>query len=136
MFYKEDYISLKTAKLLKIKGFNEPCEKKINIDTGFISDCDYDHICYINSVLSESECSCPTLYEVEKWLRKNYNCIITTNVEFYTNGTNYLFQVLFYDENGYDCISDKSSGLYGDNGEYKSYEECLDAAIIEAIKHI
>lgn len=135
MFYKEDYVSLKTAKLLKKKGFNEPCETKINIKTDRIG-YNYNKVYSFNSELDNDYISCPTLYEVERWLRKNYNCIITTNVEFYTNGTNYLFQVLFYDENGYDCISDKSSGLHGDNGEYKSYEECLDAAIREALKRI
>lgn len=136
MFYKEDYVSLKTAKLLKRKGFNEPCEKKINIDTEIISDCDYDHICYSNLILPEKECSCPTLYEVEKWLRERHNCIIVTNADFYINGINYLFQVLFYDEKFVDCISDISSGLCGDNGEYKTYEECLDAAIREALRKI
>lgn len=135
MFHKEDYVSLKTAKLLKKKGFNEPCETKINIKTDSLG-YNYNKVYSFNSELNNDYISCPTLYEAEKWLRKNYNCIITTNVEFYTNGTNYLFQVLFYDENAYDCISDKSLGLHGDNGEYKSYEECLDAAIREALKHI
>lgn len=135
MFHKEDYVSLKTAKLLKKKGFNESCETKINIKTDRISyNC--NKVYSFNSELDNDYISCPTLYEAEKWLRKNYNCIITTNVEFYTNGTNYLFQVIFYDENAYDYISDKSSGLHGDNGEYKSYEECLDTAIREALKHI
>lgn len=136
MFYKEDYVSLKTAKLLKKKGFNEPCEKKINIKTKIIEYCDFNYICANNLDLNKNYISYPTLYEAEKWLRKNHNCIIVTNTDFYINGINYLFQVLFYDEKFVDCISNISSGLHGDNGEYKTYEECLDAAIREALKHI
>lgn len=121
MFYKEDYISLDTAKLLKEKGFDEYCEY-------FYKENEYTN--------RETFYPKVTLYEVQKWIRKKYQCHIQIITEFYTNGINYLFQVLFYDENSYDCISDISSGLYGDNGEYKTYEECLDAAIREALKRI
>lgn len=66
MFTKEDYVSLDVAKLLKEKGFDEPCEKEINIYLGNWAYCDYDHVGTRNSNLPTNKVSYPTIYEAQK----------------------------------------------------------------------
>ena len=72
----EDYVSFETAKLLKEKGFNEPCYcfyKIENEDNILIETC----IDSSNSELEkENEFICysaPTLQMAAKWLRETYN---------------------------------------------------------------
>lgn len=68
----EDYVSYEVAKLLREKGFNEPC-----------------YTCYLNKELShydyvstnfeliENVISAPTHQMVMKWLREVYNIVIS-----------------------------------------------------------
>lgn len=129
MFRKEDYVSLEVAKLLKEKGFDEPCLSQYT-KSGTIWGCQEPE----NFNESEGCFSRPTLYEAQKWLREKYQCYVQIITEFYINGTNFLFQVLFYNESCYDCLADESTGLHGDNGKYGTYEEALNAGILESLK--
>lgn len=72
----EDYVSFEVAKLLKEKGFDEPCraiyeEKILRINTL----CDY-----FNSELSSYVCA-PTLQMAMKWLREIHNIFIEISVD-------------------------------------------------------
>ena len=63
--------------------------------------------------------------DVKEWLREEHDCIVQVTAEFHVDGINWLVQVLF---NPYsvNCINRESSGLFGDNGEFSSYEEALE----------
>lgn len=130
------YVSLEVAKLLRKMGFNEDCEYMIEVKTGYSYVCEYDHIRVCNSSLPKGFISLPTFYKVQEWLREEYDCYIQITHEAYKTGVNYLVQVLFYESNDDDCWSNKSSGKYGDNAEFKTYEEALNFGILEALKRI
>lgn len=133
---EKEYITLEIAKLLKAKGFNEPCEYCIHIKTGAICDCDYDHVRVSNSALGKDWLSCPSLLEVQEWLREEYDCYIQVEYEACKTRVNCLVQVLFYEPNDDDCWSNKSTGKYGDNAEFDSFEDALSFGISEALKRI
>lgn len=71
----------------------------------------------------------PYLEEINKYIQ-DQGVYIQLTEEFYTEGVNHLWQVLIYDPYNVDnnCISDDSSGMYGDNGEYKTREDALEDA--------
>lgn len=43
---------------------------------------------------------------------------INISNDFYQNGVNHLWQVFVYEPNLFDCVSNDSTGGYGDNGDY------------------
>lgn len=117
---EKDYVTLELAKLLKIVGFDEPCEKYINVNTGDWDYCDYDHIFEKNSNLPSYGVSYPLLYEAQKWVRENLNIHIIIGI-----GTGEYFWSL--------CMAD--NGIFIDMSKYRwdSYEEALNAGIEAAI---
>lgn len=131
---KEDYVSLDTAKILKNKGFNESCNSWYNIN-GVIFNSEFKEN-HNNSFPKEYRISRPTLYQAKKWLREKHNCYVQITYEAYKTGVNYLVQVLFYEPNDDDCWSNKSTGKYGDNAEFDSFEDALSFGILEALKRI
>lgn len=74
--------------------------------------------------------------ELKEWLRKEHDTIVIVYPKMYRNGINWLVQVLIVDLSSTCTWSDKSSGLYGDNGEFNSYEEALEFGLQEALKRI
>ena len=124
---EESYVSFDTAKLLKEAGFfNQYTER------GTIWHCD----CPENFNKSQCATSCPTQALAARWLREAHGIHVVITEEAYTNGINYLWQVLIYNPLSVDCWDNKSTGMYGDNGEYKTYEGALEAGLREAIKLI
>lgn len=133
---EESYVSFDTAKLLKEAGF------EANIKTRYVEEekgewmfselgskrSDYNYF--------DDTIACPTQALAARWLREVYNLHVVITEEAYVNGINYLWQVLVYNPKSLDCWDNKSTGLYGDNGEYKTYEEALEAGLQEAIKLI
>ena len=73
------------------------------------------------------------MMQIHKWLREVHNCYIKIVPEAYTTGINFNWQVLFYDPTDIDCWSDTSTGLYGDNGEFPTYELALEAALLKSL---
>ena len=77
----EDYVSPETAKLLKERGFDEPCHALYHDgeDKIFFG---LDEDSYRNSILNADCYACPTLQMAMKWLREknifidiyHYNC--------------------------------------------------------------
>lgn len=121
---KEDYVSLEVAKLLKEKGYNIPCKssRKKNGELIF-----YDIEQSIDNMLSiGDECYeylCPTLYEAQKWLRVENKILV---VPYYLSNLRYTFHITNID----------TEIAYNVYGEYNSYEEALNAGILEALKLI
>lgn len=77
-----------------------------------------------------------TQSEVQEWLRNKHNCFAVITPEAYTDGINWQSQVLFYDNSSYDCWGDNSSGMYGDNGEFPTYEDALEFGLKLALERL
>lgn len=111
---KEDYVSLEVAKLLKEKGY------------------DIKGKCYVENSFTNKETYYPkeTLYEAAKWLRNNQNIHIV--VDNYACGYAWF---LYKADNG-TRISEYAEEGPNDGGCWDTYEEALNAGIIEALKLI
>jgi len=116
----EDYVSFETAKLLKEKGFDEPCHALYhNGEDKIFFGLDVDS--YYNTVLNADCYACPTLQMAMKWLREVHNLHI---VVFRYN--NSAFPYIWY--------------IFAHNGEkpYKtnSYEEACEEAIKYCLENL
>lgn len=92
-------------------------------------------------LFSGNYCGChcidaPTQFQVRTFLFKRFNIIIYIKPEAYTKGINWNWQVLFYDPNAPDCWDNRSTGLYGDDGEYQTEVDAIDAALVKALNII
>ena len=75
----EDYVSFETAKLLKEKGFDEPCHALYhNGDNKIFFGLDVDS--YHNTILSVDCYACPTLQMAMKWLREEHNLHVEVRI--------------------------------------------------------
>lgn len=119
----EELVTLDTAKLLKEKGFDEPCSIAINIEDGrkYISN-------RTNSEMPRKVCTQPTQSIAQKWLRETKNI----HISIIRNACGY----------GYDiCKADNgtfiAAGIFdgpNDGGQWDTYEEALEAGIQKALK--
>jgi len=125
----EDYISFETAKLLKEKGFCEPC-----------------YTCYINKELSHYDylstnfkliddvISAPTLQMAMKWLRIKHNIHIRTSPygPYSNNGKffKYKFEIITMFYETMICV-----GGHKDEG-YQSNEQACEAAIVYCLENL
>ena len=77
----EDYVSFKTAKLLKENGFDEECSCFYNnIDYGTPGLEVDGRLYYKNSALDDEEYAAPTLQMAMKWLREVHKIFIAINM--------------------------------------------------------
>lgn len=72
----------------------------------------------------------PTIAEVVSTLYRKHNIWITVFAETYSDGINFLWQVIYLTSAG------KNSMAFGDNGEYKTPEEAYEAAIEYVLEQI
>lgn len=125
---QDDYVSLRTAKLLKDHGFNEYTMYKYsdgnNVKTYF-----YEHKEFKNSELLNGY-SAPTLQLAMKWLRKVHKIDIDiktywkiTKTGYSTNG--YRFELHYADAPNHS-FSDA----------FDTYEEACEAAIIYCLENL
>lgn len=119
---KEDYVSLEVAKMLKEKEFDYATlyyyEKNgklgmMNLD----AQSQMRKHGYMNDIYPR-----PTLYEAAKWLRNRYKIHISIDTAMKR-----WFNLV--------CNTDDKE-LYSSKGEYNTYEEALNAGILEALKLI
>ena len=123
----EDYVSFETAKLLKEKGFNEPCEcfydtehNDISIVNGWMDTS--------NSLLEEREFLCysaPTLQMAMKWLREVHG--LWCEISWEGKGLWCMEVFSLMDE---EFIPDSIVH------EIKSYEEACESAIKYCLKNL
>ncbi len=117
------FVSLEVAKLLKEKGFDEPCECfYISCDSSetllreyFQNDGNWNEV-------DNGKVSAPSLYQVNRWLMNTRN----------------MFVDVFREECGWGYMlvkADKGKEIDGVSG-YKDYEEALLAGIHNALKLI
>lgn len=128
---KEDFVSFETAELLRKKGFDEYCFKAYNTD-GTIDDaielCGEVDIC--NSECTEGNIAAPTLQDAAKWLRKQYELLISINPILDKDGQ---LCIMYYIWNLDDIKKEaEKSGLYS----IENYNKCLDDSIKNCLENL
>lgn len=121
----EELVTLETAKLLKEKGFNEPCMIAMNIEDGRQYGTNRT-----NSELPIKVCSHPTQSVAQKWLRETKNIHIC----IYNCACGYGYEISKAD-NGTHITSSVYEGT-NDGSKWDIYEEALEAGLQEALKLI
>ena len=121
----EDYVSYEVAKLLKEKGFDEPCY------TCYIDD-EISHYEYssTNFELIDGVISAPTLQMTMKWLREVRNIHIIVNPYTDKEGQHWSF---IFDKYAYDFWQEL--GIYITES-WGSYEEACEIAIKYCLKYL
>ena len=115
---KERYCSMEVAKLLKEKGFDEPCRTIYDEKTLHNTICNF-----LNSELSYYVCA-PTHQVAMDWLReKGYH------IEIYANASGYRFIISKTPPDGTDLVCNIEGN--NDGGAWDDYGECVE----DAIKH-
>lgn len=140
---EEDYVSLETAKLLKEKGFNEPCKLFYDKYHGyipiFVVDSELNK--YGNNGLVRNDqidisafiCSAPSLYIAMKWLREVHNLCI----EPYRTACGYLYTIsnVPFGSTKYDN-SQEYNGDDENSGQWSTWELACEDAIQYCLKNL
>lgn len=118
----EELVTLEAAKLLKEKGFNEYCKNVIDINN-ILSETLYR----TNGNLPKQCFSSPTQSIAQKWLRETKDLHI---------GICYSHKLFWY----YEIMSVSNHVLVGlanrPSIHYNTYEEALEAGLVECLKLI
>lgn len=123
---REDYVSLNVAKMLKEKGYKEIC-------TGCYRNEEFMNISSFNDadMFGGDFYAAPNLYEAQKWIWRSHKMLVTAFIKA-PFGQPYEF---IY------CIQDAKNTIddYGtivSDKPFDTYEEALNAGILEALKLI
>ena len=128
----EDYVSFETAKLLKEKGFDVPCNcygtfNSVNLAYRF---CLTDKYTDWNKHFGKTIISCPTLQIAMKWLREVHNLAIQIElIDFLEHGEVWLYSVIERK------TIKQLTGRDEDFTEH-SYEEACEAAIRYCLENL
>jgi hypothetical protein len=124
------FTKYKQALALRDLGFDEPCfgwyvSESHGLEYGKV----------IQSSLIKDAIITPTYSQAFRWMREKYGLYHYIVPEFYVNGINFNWQILWYlpkEEWTEYNISD-GTFMYGDNGEYPTQESaenaCLDKLV-------
>ncbi len=126
---QEEFVTLETAKLLKEKGFNEPCMIAMNIEDGRQYGTNRT-----NSELPIKVCSHPTQSVAQKWLREIRGVYVYVEPVIGKR-----WKLSFCDFNVPTEESDWMENEINKGNGYKvyvTYEEALEAGLQEALKLI
>jgi hypothetical protein len=126
----EDYVSFETAKLLKEKGFDEPCDWYINdaFPNTVTRYNDYG-IKHKNSDKTDV-CSAPTLQMAMKWLREVHHLVIQIEfIDFLEHGEVWLYSII--ERKTIKQLTDRD-----ENFTEHSYEEACEAAIKYCLENL
>lgn len=123
---KEDFVSSKLAKLLRKKGFDEPCIRYYD-ELGLLTTLYYGTERVANCELKEKECAAPTLQMVMKWFRQVHHLYLEIVTDTPENGQKgyVIFRGGIYDNNCYN--------LDGETNNFNTYEECCEYLIEYAL---
>lgn len=149
----EDYVSFETAKLLKEKGFDEPCNNRyyethsgfdLGLDPGYTNSHWEDW--YKN--MGVRNYSAPTLQMAMKWVQEAHNIIIIPNYEYECDSTPWCYKIFKLGENGkpervavkgvsYDKNDNPTEHIVGYRDYERSYKDYAtkEEAIEEGIKY-
>lgn len=126
---EEQYISFKTAKLAKKRGF-DLTQRISNI--ALLYDKSGKHCCYTNygfmySGLSEGYISAPTQAFLTKWLREVHNIQVYVNSQTKNGGGKYRDYVAHVNGREINDARDE---------EYQTYEQAMEAGLQVALSEI
>lgn len=76
-----------------------------------------------------------TMILIQKWLRDVHNKHVQITAEYYSDGINWNVQVLWLDENDHHDYTGGTM-MYGDNGEFSTYEAALEFGLGKALNLI
>lgn len=149
----EAYVSLKVAKLLKEKGFNQQCmafydyQKALDKDDcdGYVltfssESCEFESIYITNTILTEYQieyCTNRFLYSVPthqmamRWLREKYNIHISIQPDFPSDKDYKMCWWWCVSTLHEKCISMKGYQCY-----LETYEEAVEAALKYTLENI
>ena len=131
----EDYCSYEVAKLLKEKGFDEPCLQmwECGPDKKYLFR--LQSSCYQN-ITEEDSCLAPTHQMTMKWLREVHSLHINLDIHWLhfanLNGWVYLIEKIL--DNGVEYIDSK--GDENDKTFYSTYKEACEAAIKYCLENL
>ena len=120
----EDYVSFETAKLLKKKGFDEPCLMCYTYDGKLGNYGQYNS--HKNSEVFSL--TAPTLQMAMKWLRKIYSLEIYPYHDFPKVGDKWWFEIIKY--------PNYSVSEYESETAYNTYEETVEAGIKYCLENL
>lgn len=125
----EYFVSLEVAKLLKEAGFDWECIHYYSVNTlhepnnGFIHIYkQYEALFYDHNRTKMSVYSAPTLDVAQRWLRENWDLIITIEYN--------------YHENSFICKVYSKAECLSILFDFSTYEEALEAGIKKALEII
>jgi hypothetical protein len=130
--YKKDFVPYEQALELKKLDFNETC-------FGYY----VELVSPIEGILTIEKCDknidgclAPTFSQAFRWFREKYGLHRTIIPEFYKDGINFNWQILWYlpKDKWTEHVISKGTMWYGDNGEYPSQEEAESACLIKLIE--
>ena len=127
----EDYVSFEVAKLLKEKGFNEPCLAIYTIDIHDVVEL-HHHVFPIEPcdvIKDEGEYLAPTHQMAMKWLREVHGTFIAIN----NDDLDFNWQC--YDLINRDSTLDPKI-LSDSYAGYKTYEEAVEAALKYSLQNL
>ena len=122
---KEDYVSFETAKLLKEKGFDEPCLNRYCTDGRFGTS-----IChYKNSEINKDSYNAPTLQMAMKWLREVYKILILVEYDCPVFSSD-IYKMDDIDEYG------SAKHISPTFANCKNYEQACEAALKYSLENL
>jgi hypothetical protein len=130
---KEDYVSFETAKLLKDKGFDEPCLMC------YTSDKKLEHYGHYNSYKNSEvfAMTAPTLQMAMKWLREDKKILISI---FCHIDKGYWFCIQLFINSPYKFATSESihrkEEILGKIQYYDTYEQACEAAIKYCLENL
>jgi len=131
---KESYVSFKTAKLLKEKGFDEPCYLGYNKNGEYFPTGGRNN----SQIIQPDFCfiCCPTLQMAMKWLREVHNIHINLDIHWlhFANKNGWMYIIVRILENGTEFVDAK--GDSNDQHFYSTYEEACETAIQYSLKNL
>ena len=137
----EDYVSFETAKLLKEKGFNEPCRLYYDKYHGcvpiFVEDSKLTEYGYKELVrndqnsISDFIASAPSLYVTMKWLREVHS--LSVEVQFFLNEEN---DISSWNYDIIDIITYCNKARYAMCVNFETYEEACEAAVKYVLENL
>lgn len=138
---KEDYVSLEVAKKLQDKGYREPCfatytmkfKDEFALCIGTCEEIEFEYLSRIPSKGIQLQYLVPTLYDAAKWLRNNHDIHIVVSSHY-----SRMYDVIEYEYRiaTYFDLLEKPLKWRKSKEYYEKYEQCLNDAILEALKLI
>ena len=132
---QEQYVSFKTGKLLKEKGFDEECYHTYHPVEDTMNVVRYHTMStQKNSTLEDkSECSAPTQSLAMRWLREVHNIVLSINPNDHDGTIKWRIEAYkVYLKN--DCLLHEGKIIW--NAFLPNYEEACEAAIKYCLENL